>query len=71
MRNARGVRYLVVIPPDRTRPEALVQEVDVDAQRQLIVGDRLLVDQLLVRVHNVVHGDEGYDATLVCTPDEL
>jgi hypothetical protein len=49
----------------------LVQEVDVDAQRQLIVGDRLLVDQLLVRVHNVVHGDEGYDATLVCTPDEL
>jgi hypothetical protein len=62
-------RYLVVIPPDRPGDEARFHDVEAHG---LAVGDELLVDDLHLRVRAAVDvpADEGYDATLVCTPDE-
>lgn len=62
-------RYLVVIPPDRAGDEAQFHDVEAHV---LEVGDELLVDDLHVRVRAAVDipPDDGYDATLVCTPDE-
>jgi hypothetical protein len=63
------VRYLLVIPPDRTNADARVREFDSD--KTLTAGDEVLVDTLLVRVRTATQfASDGYDGTLVCTPDD-
>jgi hypothetical protein len=59
------VRYLIVLPPDRLSVDPRFHDVECG---EVAVGDELLVDELLVRVHSVVDvpADDGYDGTLVC-----
>ena len=62
-------RYLIVVPPERAGEDAQFHDVEA---HMLTVGDELTVDDQQVRVRAAVElpPDEGYDATLVCTPDE-
>lgn len=59
-----------MIPPADGHSEALFR--DVESSRELTTGDTLIVDELLVRVRLAVAvpADDGYDATLVCTPPD-
>jgi hypothetical protein len=63
------MRYLVVVPPGRSQQEASFHEID--SERELVVGDELLVDELMLRIQAAIDvpADDGYDATLVCAPD--
>ena len=63
------MRYLVVVPPGRARAQASFHEID--SERELAVGDELLVDELMLRIRAAIDvpADDGYDATLVCAPD--
>jgi hypothetical protein len=64
-----GVRYLVVIPPNRTNADARVR--DLNSDKALTVGDPVLIDELVVRVRTATDvSSDGYDGTLVCTPDD-
>ena len=60
------MRYLVVLPPGREADAARFHELERD---HVAIGDDIFVDDLLVRVHNVVAApaDDHYDATLICT----
>jgi hypothetical protein len=60
------VRFLVVLPPDRASNTARFHDLERD---DVAIGEELLIDDLLVRVQNVVDvaAGEGYDATLICT----
>jgi hypothetical protein len=62
------VRYLVVIPFLNGSGEAAFHDVEAD---QVAIGDQLLLDELAVRVQDVVHipAEEGYVGTVVCTTD--
>ena len=64
------MRYLVVIPGNRTTDEAAFH--DVDSEFALEAGDELVVSDLLVRVRTAIDvpADDGYDGTLVCTTDD-
>jgi hypothetical protein len=62
------VRYLVVIPFLNDSGEAAFHDLEAD---QVAIGDQLLVNELTLRVQDVVHipAENGYDGTLVCTTD--
>ena len=62
------MRYLVVIPFLNGSGEAAFHGVEAD---QVAIGDQLLVDEMTLRVQDVVHipAENGYDGTLVCTTD--
>jgi hypothetical protein len=64
----RGVRYLVVIPPERSADEAMFREVETG---EVEPGDTLVVDDFVLHVHSIVDVPAvgGFDATLVCTPE--
>ena len=62
------MRYLVVLPLGDRRGARFE---DLERDGDVTVGDCVLVDDLLVRVRYAVDaGEDGYDATLICTPDE-
>ena len=64
------MRYLVVIPPERASDEASIH--DLESEGQLEPGDQVVVAHMHFVVQEAVDvpGDEGYDGTLICTPDE-
>jgi hypothetical protein len=63
-----NVRYLVVIPPERSSDEATFCEVERD---EVEPGDTLVVDDFVLHVHSIVDvpAEGDFDATLVCTPE--
>jgi hypothetical protein len=63
------VRYLVVIPADG--PPLEIRYRDLSSVREFRDGDRVLLDELAVRVRAVLAPtDDEHDAVLVCRPDD-
>jgi hypothetical protein len=61
-------RYLVVIPKNGDGDVAFD---DVETDRDPAEGDELLVGDLLLRVQVAVAvAEDGYDGTLICTPED-
>ena len=62
------MRYLVVVP---TSSSGEVRFEDLEVSAALATGDVVLIDALRLRVRDAVSvAEDGYDGTLICTPDE-
>jgi hypothetical protein len=63
------VQYLVLITDDG--PPLEIRYRELQSPRELRDGDRVLLDELVMRVRAVLEPtDDGHDAVLICRADD-